>query len=538
MACSGDDDTAGGDTGGPEESSRSSEATPSTVAPPVEPLHHGSFASLIPRPTGLTPGDGELPLVASTAIVVQPEAEAEGAGGAADLLRGYLGPATGLELPVVQGDGGADVVGPPITFALSTGGDGELGTEGYVLDIASRGVAIRASSAAGFGWAVQTVRQLLAPEVQSPDPQPGTFTLPVGTLRDVPRFAWRGAMLDVARHFFTVEEVERVIDLAAQYKLNRFHLHLTDDQGWRLQIEQFPELTEVGAATELGGGPGGFYTQDQYRELVDYAAARGIVVVPEIDMPGHVAAALAARPSLVCPGTPTPAIATGFSDGTTTLCADAESTYSFVQGVVDEVAALTPGPYLHVGADEAQATPPDDYQRFLRRATDMVRAAGKQPVGWDEIATAATGSDAIVQFWLSSENAAAAAGQGASLVMSPARRAYLDMKYDDSTPIGLTWAGTINTRRSYEWDPTTVEPGLPADQILGLEAPLWTETVTSLAEIEQMLLPRLPSYAEIGWSTPDGRTWDEYAGRIAAQAARWTAAGRAYTRDPVVPWPS
>ncbi|MGH9213969.1 MAG: beta-N-acetylhexosaminidase [Acidimicrobiales bacterium] len=534
LACSGDDD-ADGSSSDEGDGSEPDDDAPATTGPaePVEPLRHGSFASLIPRPTELTPAEGELALVETTTILVDGSAADIGGVAAAELLRGYLGPATGLDLPVAEGDG----AGPTIRLTAAVDDPG-LGDEGYELVVDPDGVEVRAAGAAGFRWAVQTIRQLLAPEIESGAPQPGTFTVPAGTVRDVPRFAWRGAMLDVARHFFAPEDVQRVIDLLALYKLNRFHLHLTDDQGWRLQIEQHPELTEVGAATEVDGGPGGFYTQEQYRQLVEYAAARGIVVVPEIDVPGHTAAALASLPGLGCPGVPTSSVATGFSDGMSSLCAtaDADTTYAFMEDVVDEVAALTPGPYIHLGADEARATSPEDYRRFLTRAAEIVRAAGRQPIGWDEIATAELGPDTLVQYWMSVPNALAAAEQGASLIMSPASRTYLDMKYDDSTPIGLTWAGTIDTRRAYEWDPATFVSGLPAGQILGVEAPLWTETVADLAQVEQMMLPRLPGYAEIGWSAPEGRTWDEYGPRIAAHAARWTAGGRDFTRDPVVPW--
>jgi hexosaminidase len=535
MACSGDDDADDRESGGNQLDEPDEPDGPRPTAAPVEPVRHGSFASLIPRPTEVTPADGELLLMGTILIVVEEGAADEGASSAAELLRGYLAPAAGLELPVIVGGARTGLADPFVTFTTS-GAEG-LGDEGYELRIAPERVEVRAAGSAGFGWAVQTIRQLLPPEIEGPADQPGTWTLPAGTVRDVPRFAWRGAMLDIARHFFPPEEVERVIDLLAMYKLNRFHLHLTDDQGWRLQIEQYPELTTVGAATEIGGGPGGFYTQDQYRGLVDYAAARGIVIVPEIDMPGHTSAALASLPALNCPDVPAPPVATEFSDGSSSLCVGDEQTYRFVEDVIGEIAALTPGPYIHLGADEARATAPEDYRQFVARASEIVRAAGKQPIGWDEVATTGLAPGAVVQLWQSTDRAVAAADQGASLVMSPASRAYLDMKYDASTPIGLTWAGTIDSRKAYEWDPASFVPGLPVEQILGLEAPLWTETVTTLAEIEQMMLPRLPGYAELGWSPPEGRSWDEYRVRLAAHAARWTASGRAFTLDTTVPWP-
>jgi hexosaminidase len=478
------------------------------------------------------PAAGELFLTPDTTVVVDARAAAQ----AADLLRSYLTPATGLELPDADadGDGDGDSEGPVIRFD-DQGAEG-LGDEEYELRIDADGVEVVAATPAGFGWAVQTIRQLLPAEIEGTMALPGTWTLPAGRIHDVPYFAWRGVMVDVVRHFFPPADIERVIDLAALYKLNRLHLHLTNDQGWRLQIEAYPELTEVGGSTEMGGGPGGFYTQDEYRQLVDYAAVRGIVVVPEIDMPGHVTAALAARPELVCSGSPVPEVETGYSVFDNSLCVDDPSTYDFVQQVLTEVAALTPGPYIHIGGDEAEATSPELYPAFITRVTAMVQALGKQPVGWEEIATADLPAGAIVQHWRFDDPTVAAAAQGAGIVLSPATHAYMDMKYDESTPLGLSWAGYTDTQDAYEWEPTATVPGLPAESVLGLEAPLWTETVTDLAEMEQMLLPRLPGYAELGWSSPDGRSWDEYRWRVAAHAARWNAAGLTYTRDPSVPW--
>lgn len=493
----------------------------------VEPVRSGSFDSLIPRPTSVSATGDQFPLTTATDIVVDRGADAEQA---VDLLRGYLGPVTGLELPQVNEKPGTEEssYGRVVRFTSSSA-DG-LGAEGYELHIEPGRVDIVAEGADGFGWAVQTLRQLLPVEVESGEEQPGTFALPTGTIRDAPRFRWRGTMLDVARHFFPPEDVRRVIDIAATYKLNMLHLHLTDDQGWRLEIREHPELTAVGASTEVGGGTGGYYTQDEYRDLVAYAADRGITIVPEIDMPGHTNAALVSIPELNCDGQ-APEPYTGTQVGFSSLCVDLELTYEFVDDVIAEVAALTPGPYIHIGGDEAHETPASDYQRFLERAAEIVRSHGKTPVGWDDVARADLGSDAVAQHWHSPDNTLAAAGQGMEVVMSPADKAYLDMKYGDFSP-GNDWAGHIDTRTAFEWDPEAVVEGLPAGTVTGLEAPLWTELVTTRERIEQMLLPRLPGYAELGWSAAEGKDWEEYRPRLAAQTARWDAAGWAYTRDP------
>lgn len=496
----------------------------------VEPVRVGSFGSLIPRPASVTPTDQEFPLTTATEVVVDGDTEADRA---VELLRGYLEPVTGLELSRAGGDGDrpdGSTSGRVVRFT-SDGAD-DLGSEGYELRIETDRVDIVASGPAGFGWAVQTIRQLLPPEVEGGDVVSGTFALPTGTIRDVPRFPWRGTMLDVARHFFPPDDAKRVIDIAATYKLNILHLHLTDDQGWRLEIRKHPELTEIGASTEVGGGPGGYYTQDEYRDLVDYAAARGITVVPEIDMPGHTNAALVSIPELNCDGQP-PEPYTGTRVGFSSLCIDSEVTYEFVDDVVEEVAALTPGPYIHIGGDEAHQTTPDGYRRFVERAADIVRSHGKTPVGWDDVAKVSLGPDAVAQHWQSADNGLAAAGQGMDVVMSPADRTYLDMKYGDFSP-GNDWAGHINTRAAFEWDPATAVEGLPAEAVIGLEAPLWTELVTTRQRIEEMLLPRLPGYAELGWSPAEGKDWEEYRTRLAAQALRWDTAGWSYTRDPAV----
>jgi hexosaminidase len=410
-----------------------------------------------------------------------------------------------------------------------------LGDEGYELRIAPGGVEVVAGRPAGFGWAVQTIRQLLPAEVAGPAGPSRSWWLPEATIRDVPRFAWRGVMLDVARHFFAPGDVERVIDLAALYKLNRFHLHLTDDQGWRLEIRAHPELTEIGATTSVGGGPGGNFSQREYAGLVAYAARRGIVVVPEIDMPGHTQAALASIPWLNGDGR-APPVATDPVVLTSSLDVDRAETDRFVEEVLAEVAELTPGPYVHIGGDESLGTDPAGYRRFIERTVATVRAVGKRPIGWDEIATADVGADAIVQHWIDVDHAEAAARRGMGIIMSPAGRTYLDMKYDESTPVGTAWAGFVDTPRAYRWDPRSQIPGLPGERVLGLEAPLWTETVTTLEHIEAMMLPRLPAYAEIGWSPAEGRTWEGFRDRLGAHGKRWTASGRAFTRDPAIGW--
>jgi hexosaminidase len=346
-------------------------------------------------------------------------------------------------------------------------------------------------------------------------------------------------MLDVARHFFSVEDVKAYIDHLAHYKVNRFHFHLTDDQGWRLEIKSWPKLAEVGGSTQVGGGPGGFYTQEQYAEIVRYARSRYITVVPEIEMPGHIMAALAAYPELSREGI-MPSLYTGVDVGVSSLNTRSELTYQFVDDVIRELAILTPGPYIHIGGDEAYKTKDDDYVPFIERVQDIVAAYAKIVVGWQEIGKACLRPTTLVQFWTTGGDgmdlARRAAAQGAGIIMSPASRTYLDMKYEAATALGQKWAGFVEVQTAYEWDPAGVVAGVPEAQIVGVEAPLWTETVHTLADLEYMAFPRLPGINEIAWSPSYGRGWEEYRLRLATHAARLEAMGIEYYRSPQVGW--
>ena len=342
-------------------------------------------------------------------------------------------------------------------------------------------------------------------------------------------------MLDVARHFFGVNDVKRLIDLMSLYKLNRLHLHLTDDQGWRLAIRSWPRLTSHGGRTAVGGGEGGHFTQRQYAAIVAYARERFVDVVPEIDMPGHVNAALSSYARLNCDGVAR-APYTGIEVGFSSLCIRKELTYAFVDDVVREVAALTPGPYIHIGGDEAHSTAPDDYRAFVERVQRIVRARGKRMLGWEEIGKTRLRRTSVAQHWQDPALAVRAVEQGAKLVMSPATKAYLDMKYTEGSPLGLTWAGTTTVQDAYGWDPATQVPGVTEKDVLGVEAPLWTETTATRADLDYLAFPRLLGHAEIAWSPPTGRTWASYRRRLAAHGPRLEALGVAFYRSPEVAW--
>jgi hexosaminidase len=406
--------------------------------------------------------------------------------------------------------------------------DAPLGPEGYRLEIRAGEARIEAEGDAGRFYAQETLRRLSA----------GGPPADVA-IADRPRFPYRGVMLDVARHFFGVPDVCRVIDHAAAYKLNVLHLHLSDDQGWRLAIDAWPRLTEVGGRGAVGGDRGGFYTQDDYRAIVRYAAERFITVVPEIDSPGHVQAALASYPQLAggAPAEPYTGIEVGFSS----LEAHADLTYHFLGDVLAELAALTPGEFLHIGGDEAHSTSHEDYLAFMARVQPLVAAQGKRLAGWEEIASAPLGTGSVVQYWNTMNErghdlARAAVAQGAQLIMSPADRVYLDMKYDASTPLGQEWAGHVEVRDAYDWDPATLVDAVGEDAILGVEAPVWTETLRTMHDVETMLFPRLCAVAEVAWTPQAARDWDDFRARVAKQAPRWETAGVAYTRSPQIDW--
>jgi hexosaminidase len=339
--------------------------------------------------------------------------------------------------------------------------DEPLGDEGYRLRIRDGEARIDAETVAGRFYAERTLRRLS-----------GGGRPPDVAIADRPRFAWRGLMLDVARHFFGVVDVCRIVDLLADYKLNVLHLHMSGEQGSRL------------AAAAPPTAPGGFYTRDDMRTIVRYAAERNVWVVPEI------------------------AFTTNDGD---------------VEDVLAALAALVPGPYLHVGGDVEHAAP-------------LLDEHGKWPVGWEEAASARLPEGALVQHWRDAELARAAAEQGAQLVMSPARHVYLDMKYDARTPLGADWAGHVELEDSYDWDPAELVEGVGEESILGVEAPLWTETIATREQLETMLLPRLCAVAEVAWSPHRARDWESFRTRVAAESRRWDAAGIAYHRSPHVDW--
>ena len=485
--------------------------------------------ALIPIPASVEATESIFELTHSTNIYVEGgDAELENIG---EYLASKLRPATGFELKVI---GSKENPGKGI-FITTLNADETLGDEGYELTITEDVLKLTAPKPAGLFRGVQTIRQLLPYHIDLSTPQQIRWEIATGTIRDYPTYKVRSAMLDVARHFFSVDDVKHYIDLIAEYKLNTLHLHLTDDQGWRIEIKSWPKLTTHGGSTQVKGGKGGYYSQQEYKDLVQYAAERYITIIPEIDLPGHTNAALASYPELNCDGK-APELYTGTEVGFSSLCVGKEITFKFVEDVVREVASLTPGPYFHVGGDESHATEKGDYIKFMTSLQDIVVKYGKTPIGWEEISQSTLKEGVVVQFWSNPEHARNAIRQGAKLLMSPAKKAYLDMSYDSTITLGQHWAAYVEVDSAYMWDPASIAPGISQDNILGIEAPLWTETLSTIKDLEYMAFPRILGHAEIGWSTASARNWDTYKGRLAQHGPRLEAKGINFYKSKLVSW--
>lgn len=425
----------------------------------------------------------------------------------------------------------------------------DIPAEGYRLRIDDDGAAITAADAAGAFYGRQTLGQLVQREGDG-------WSAARVEIEDAPRFAYRGVMLDVARHFFAVDVVKAYIERASALKFNHLHLHLSDDQGWRLELRSRPELVRRASDTAIGSDPGGFYTQEDYRAIIDHAAAHHMTVVPEFDMPSHTHAVglayreLAEDPVLSADveaavaefggGTPRAGEPyTGFAVGFSSLRIDDEATYAFVRDVMGELAELTPGPYIHFGGDEAHGTDPDDYARFVARASAIVAETGKTPIAWHEAGVAeGLAPGTIGQYWgyVRPEDGADAkargfVSRGGRLILSPADAVYLDMKPDSGSALGLTWAnGPTSLEDAYSWEPLEVVRGVEEKDVLGVEAPMWAETLRTLDDIDAMAFPRIAAAAEVAWSPrastqhPE-RTWTSFRTRVEALRPLWRAAG-------------
>ena len=487
--------------------------------------------SILPKPVSYTVGTGQFLLTQTTSIYVAGNnaAETDELYKNGQMLANKLNKSTGYQISVIKSNN--PVAGSIVLTTI--GGDADQGSEGYKLITTSDQVTLTANKPEGVFRGIQTLLQLLPADIEKSTVVPGVhWVIPSSNISDKPAYEYRGLMMDVARHFFTVDQVKRQIDLASQYKINKFHMHLSDDQGWRIEIKSRPALIEIGSKGQVGGGPGGgYYTQEQFKEIVNYAAERYIEVIPEIDMPGHTNAALASYGELNPDGQKKP-MRTDIAVGYSTLMARSEVTYQFVDDVIRELAAISPSPYIHIGGDESDATSASDYDYFVGRVTTIAKNYGKKAVGWDpsDTSSGAT-SDSILQNWhCNASTGTAAKAKGMKVIVSPAN-AYLDMKYYSNTPIGLSWRGFVNTNKAYAWNPTDCISGA---NIYGVESTLWSETLVTQDNLDYMLYPRLIANAEVGWTAQSDRNWDDFKGRLIDQTSRLQNKGIKYFADPIV----
>lgn len=517
---------------------------------------------LIPQPVDVQQGDGAFLLPANARIEAASDAR-----GAADLLRDVLRPSTGYKLPIIGID---DSVESAIEIDIADGlaPDGEE-AEGYQLDVDADGIRIGAETPAGALNGVQTLRQLLPVWAEGDTRADIDWPVPFVSIEDYPRFEHRGLMVDVARSFYTLDEVKRLIDSASPLKLNRLHVHLTDDQGWRLAMETPDEnpsgidynlLTEVSGATamtynhqgELMGtelGHTGFYTKAEYRELVEYAADNGMTVIPEIDLPGHTNAALHAIPQLNSAGSsPKPEAGSdtaprqGTGDvGNSTFDANNPATYEFISTVLRQLAELTPGQYLHIGGDEAHTTSHADYVKMVDYANAQVADLGKTVVGWNEYAgTALPQDDAVIQYWNGggAPISAAVKDHGAKVIMSPASKAYFPQKQDARQPLGGGWAcgGPCTLEMAYNWNPSTQISGVGEDAVLGVEGAFWGEFIRGVDQAQFYSYPRLLAIAETGWTPQSEKNTAQFLERVGESGPRLALQGVNFFPTTTVDW--
>ncbi len=502
--------------------------------------------SLIPKPVSLRVQAGTFTLKPDTIIITDQWTLPVG-----KLLAGMLAPATGYALKVRQTKA---VLNNSIILRIDASLS-RLGDEGYRLEVTPLRVTIRAPKAAGAFYATQTLRQLFPPAIYSKMVQKGfTWSTPCVQIEDHPRFIWRGAMMDVSRHFMPKEFVLKFIDLLAMHKLNVFHWHLTDDQGWRIEIKKYPKLTQIGAwrkETRLGhereqrgfdGKPhGGFYTQAEIREVVRYAAQRFVTVVPEIEMPGHAQAAIAAYPKLGNTGEKLE-VSTRWGIHQNIFNAN-EKTVRFLQDVLKEVLRLFPSKFIHIGGDEAvkdqwkvsqQAQArikelglKDEHELqsyFIRRMDEFLTARGRRLIGWDEILEGGLAPGATVMSWRGTQGGITAAQAGHDVVMAPTTHTYLDYYQANPEVEPLAIGGFLPLEKVYEFEPIPVElSSEEARRVLGAQCQLWTEYIPTPSHLEYMAFPRLLALAEVTWTPKEQKNYADFLNRLEAQQQRLRA---------------
>jgi hexosaminidase len=529
---------------------------------------------IVPKPASMTAGRGRYVLTSRTRIVVA--AGPPPALAVARDLAGYLRPATGYPLPVVSGSPRSGDIA--LVLGSQAGLRADPHGEAYRLDVTPAGARLAAGTAHGLYDAVQTLRQTLSPWISSRWRRPGPWSMPAVRITDYPRYAYRGVMLDIARHHEPPSAVEQLISQAAAYKINVLHLHLSDDQGFRLAVSGFPRLSRTGGQGSVGThgrvrDPGGYWTQAQYKAVLADAAAHFVTVVPEVDTPGHTNAIIMSEyndtrnqllnghpQDINCSRNHPPAWDYTEDVGYSALCPGSANTWAIMRAIISQLAAMSPGPYYDMGGDEVPATvlSHPGYVSFVNREAGIVRARGKTLMGWADIAGPGTRvpRGSVAEYWQPASGSSGgtitareAVRKGMKLVMAPANHAYLDQKYlggargDVPPGLGQTWACPVgcDLAVAYDWNPGGLVTGVTDRSVIGVEGAVWSETLVNMANVGYMTFPRLIALAEVGWS-PNARrglgspAYRDFLARMAAQGGRLMAAGVNFYPSAEVRW--
>lgn len=517
-----------------------------------------STISIIPKPTAMTAGAGHFELTKDSKIYSRGELEAQ-------YLQQELKRSTGIDLEITPY---TDEATDGIILQLTTEETEDSGSEAYTIDVTTAKVMINASTTAGLFYGIQTLLQLMPVEVYSPEVANNVdWIVPAVHIEDNPRFKWRGYMLDVSRHFFTVEDIKKNIDWLSQHKMNRFHWHLIDDQGWRIEIKKYPELTEKAAwrvdneDKDWGARPaqkegekttyGGYYTQEQIREVVKYAAERHITVVPEIEMPAHVTCMFAAYPELSCQGKELTVPSGGLWPITDIYCAGNDKTFEFIEDVMKEVVALFPSEYIHIGGDEADKREWDDCPKcqarmrkenlkdshelqsyFISRVEKILNGLGRNLIGWDEILEGGLAPNATVMSWRGMGGGIKAAKSKHNVVMTPTSHCYFDYYQGPRELEPQAFNADLPIKRVYSFNPVPEElTAEEAKYILGGQANLWTEQVQTSEHQQYMTYPRIAALAEAVWTPLENKDWNNFSDRLLVQMRRYDLQGINYARS-------
>ena len=510
--------------------------------------------AIIPAPVSIQGLKGDFVISEKTRIILAPADDETKL--AADFLANLVRNSTGISLSI--GEGKRPAKGS-IFMTLDTAIENN---EGYELTVTHKKVIVRGGSAAGLFYAVQTMRQLMPAEVESPSIVEGqVLAIPACEIKDEPEFGYRGMHLDVGRHMFPIAYIKRYIDMIALHKMNRFHWHLTEDQGWRIEISKYPNLTTTGAYRketlvghggrrpfEFDGKPyGGFYTKDEVKEIVEYARSKFITVIPEIEMPGHAIAALASYPELGCTGGPYE-VQTRWGVFDDVFCAGKEETFSFLEDVLTEVMELFPSEYIHIGGDECPKTRwekcplcqkrmkeeglKDEHELqsyFIQRIEKFVLSKGRKIIGWDEILEGGLAPEATVMSWRGTTGGIEAAPQKHDVIMTPSTYVYLD--YYQCEPQGepLAIGGYLPLEKVYSYNPMPEEL-TPEEQkyILGVQGNLWSEYLNTPDYMEYMAYPRMFAVAETGWTPNRLKDFEDFLARIEVLKKRYDTIGINY----------